>query len=47
MAKFSKQSEGYPWKYKSLGGVVRVDIRSGEDIAHLGELDPKYWTVLS
>ena len=42
-----KQIKGYPWKYCSLGGVVRVNITSGEDIAHLGELDQKLWTVLS
>ena len=42
-----KQSNGYPWKFCSLGGVVRVNITSGEDIAHLGELDQKLWTVLS
>jgi len=39
--------ENYDWKYCSLGGVVRVKISSGEDIAHLDELDPKLWTVLS
>ena len=37
----------YDWKYVSLGGVPRVLIASGEDIAHLGELDQKKWTVLS
>lgn len=37
----------YKWKYCSLGGEVRVDISTGEDIAHLGELDKKLWTVLS
>ena len=37
----------YKWQYSSLGGVVRVKISTGEDIAHLGELDEKYWTVLS
>ena len=37
----------YDWKYVSLGGVPRVQIGSGEDIAHLGELDQKKWTVLS
>ena len=43
MAKDNK----YEWKYCSIGGVVRVKIESGEDIAHLGELDQKLWTVLS
>ena len=42
-----KKTNGYPWTFCSLGGVVRVNITSGEDIAHLGELDQKLWTVLS
>ena len=46
MSKKNKK-DGYPWKFKSVGGTVRVDIRSGKDIAHLGELDRKMWTVLS
>ena len=37
----------YPWKFASVGGTVRVNIQSGQDIAHLGELDRKLWTVLS
>ena len=37
----------YPWSFCSLGGVTRVKIGCGEDIAHLGELDQKLWTVLS
>ena len=37
----------YNWQYCSLGGAIRVKIASGEDIAHLGELDQKLWTVLS
>ncbi len=37
----------YNWKFKSIGGASRVDISSGEDIKHLGELDQKLWTVLS
>ena len=35
------------WTFTSVGGAVRVKITSGEDIAHLGELDRKLWTVLS
>lgn len=42
-----KQNSGYDWSYSSFGGVVRVNVRNGEDIAHLGELDKKLWTVLS
>ena len=37
----------YPWAFASVGGTVRVKIRNGEDIRHLGELDRKMWTVLS
>jgi len=37
----------HEWKYCSVGGVVRVNIVSGDDIAHLGELDQKLWTALS
>lgn len=37
----------YKWTYCSLGGVTRVNITSGVDIAHLAELDQKMWTVLS
>ena len=45
--KRNKKQKGYPWKFSSVGGSVRVTITSGEDIAHLGELDRKLWTVLS
>ncbi|MBP5722748.1 MAG: hypothetical protein J6X18_04125 [Bacteroidales bacterium] len=37
----------YNWKFSTVGGVPRVNIESGEDIAHLKELDQKMWTVLS
>lgn len=37
----------YKWEFDSIGGASRVRITSGEDIAHLDELDPKMWTVLS
>ena len=37
----------YNWTFTSVGGTVRVKINSGADIAHLGELDRKLWTVLS
>lgn len=40
-------SGAYPWKYCSLGGVTRVRIETGVDVAHLAELDQKMWTVLS
>ncbi|MCQ2136378.1 MAG: hypothetical protein MJY67_05625 [Bacteroidales bacterium] len=41
-----KKSEGYDWKFCQVGGVTRINIESGKDIAHLGELDQKLWTVL-
>ena len=37
----------YKWKFSKIGGVTRVSIESGDDIAHLDELDEKMWTVLS
>ena len=50
MRKILKKAEGkaaYNWKFASVGGTTRVNISSGEDIAHLDELDQKLWTVLS
>ena len=38
---------GYEWKFCTVGGVTRVNIETGADIAHLDELDQKLWTVLS
>ncbi len=37
----------YKWEFVNVGGTLRVKIAKGEDIAHLDELDPKMWTVLS
>ena len=37
----------YKWEFANIGGASRVKISKGEDIAHLAELDPKMWTVLS
>lgn len=39
--------EKYSWTYVPFGGMTRVNITSGEDLRHLGELDQKLWTVLS
>ena len=49
MAKSKKagKAQGYDWKFSVVGGVTRVNIETGEDIAHLDELDQKLWTVLS
>ena len=46
MALFNNDSK-YKWNFENIGGSSRVKITSGEDIAHLSELDPKMWTVLS
>lgn len=40
-------AKDYKWSYSRVGGVTRVNIATGEDIAHLGELDKKKWSVLS
>ena len=45
--KKKKNPDAYPWQFASVGGAVRIQIRNGEDIRHLGELDRKLWTVLS
>ena len=37
----------YKWDFENIGGTTRVKITKGDDIAHLSELDPKMWTVLS
>ena len=42
-----KKDNKYKWEFENIGGSSRVKITSGEDIAHLSELDPKMWTVLS
>lgn len=46
MATF-KRDKKYKWEFDNIGGSSRVRINSGEAIAHLAELDPKMWTVLS
>ena len=47
MALISRESKNYKWDFEIIGGCSRVQVKSGEDIAHLEELDPKMWTVLS
>ena len=46
MAMINKDKK-YKWEFDNIGGSSRVRINSGEAIAHLAELDPKMWTVLS
>ena len=45
--KIIRKNTGYKWSFSNVGGTPRVRIETGEDIAHLSELDPKLWTVLS
>jgi len=42
-----KKDQKYKWQFENIGGCSRVRISSGQDIAHLEELDTKMWTVLS
>ena len=37
----------YNWRYFKTGRVTQVKIETGEDVAHLKELDRKLWTALS
>lgn len=41
------ENNTFKWDYSSIGGVVRVNIDSGEALANLENLDRKKWTVLS
>ena len=41
------KDHNYKWEFENIGGCSRVKISSGNDIAHLDELDIKMWTVLS
>ena len=42
-----KKDQKYKWEFENIGGCSRVKISTGNDIAHLDELDIKMWTVLS
>ena len=44
---FINREKKYKWEFANIGGASRVKITTGEDIAHIAELDPKMWTVLS
>jgi len=37
----------YNWQFFRAGGTDQVVIRSGADLAHLGELDQKLWVALA
>lgn len=38
---------GHTWKFARIGGFDQVEISSGEDLAHLHELDQKLWVALA
>lgn len=40
-------STPYPWLFSRIGGFDQVLLRSGEDLKHLEELDPKLWAALA
>ncbi len=35
------------WSFSRIGGFDQVDLRDGEDLAHLRELDQKLWVALA
>lgn len=37
----------HTWSFSTVGGEKRVNLDSGADLVHLGELDQKLWTALS
>ena len=37
----------YEWQFFRAGDVDQVVIRTGQDIAHIGELDKKLWVALA
>ena len=37
----------YEWQFFRAGDVDQVVIRTGQDIAHIGELDQKLWVALA
>ncbi len=41
------KASSHVWNFSTVGGVKRVNLESGADLVHLGELDPKLWTALS
>ena len=40
-------SSPYSWHFYRIGGFDQVEIRNGEDLKHLSELDQKLWVALS
>src|SRR5690606_2884804 len=40
-------SVAHKWRFFRAGGVEQVQIQTGDDLAHLGELDQKLWVALA
>src|SRR5437763_17046988 len=38
---------GYQFRFYRMGGLDQVALESGDDLAHLHELDQKLWVALS
>lgn len=41
------EKAGHTWTFARIGGIDQVVLKNGGDIAHLSELDPKLWAILS
>lgn len=41
------QQKQHEWQFFRAGGVDQVSIRTGEDIANIGQLDQKLWVALA
>ena len=37
----------YPWRFKHMGGIFQVQLKSVKDLEALATLDPKLWVALS
>ncbi len=41
------QANNHIWSFSSVGGIKRVNLETGSDLANLDQLDQKLWTALS
>ena len=41
------QQPRHKWKFYRMGGLDQALVETGEDLAHLAELDQKLWVALS